>query len=1263
MSLGLVVADCGDGRVALSLQRSAQVLPELGGEAAFASPLTTQDLEDLRWYLEDYLIAPFAVYEERGEAIKGKLEGWGEALFGALFGEGRAGHDAYTRAREAVGGTELTLMSRSAAFLGLPWELLRDPRREAPLALELAAINRTLPAEGVSAKVVASGGVLRVLMVIARPAGLEDIGHQMIARPLLRRLEAVSGKVELEVLRPPTLETLKARLGAAVAEGRPFQVLHFDGHGAFVANRAGAHIYDGTAQGYLLFEKEGGGDDLVPAGDFALVVNQAQVPLVVLNACRSGTLGQSAAEAAVATRLLEGGAGSVVAMGYSVYAVAAAEFMASFYEALFAGGTVSQAVAEGRRQMARRKERPSPKGPLPLEDWMVPVHYLRRAISFPQLQQTRKVGAPSLNEMLDRLRQAAPAAGTATAPQSDPLVAVGRFVGRDAAFYTLELALPWQRVVVVHGPGGTGKTELAKAFGRWWRASGGVEQPGWVLFHSFEPGLASFGLDGVVSEIGLQLFGPDFIGRTSGPEERRQIVLTLLRERRLLLIWDNFESIYSLADPSRSSPSLDETERAVMRAFLQALAQDAKSGVIITSRSPEEWLGDVRRMPLSGLTAAEAAEMAAGLLAPYPTARQRMGERTFGELMGWLDGHPLSLRLMLPHLETVSPAALLEALRGNARQLPPGFEATRGRLQSLGASVKYSFDLLEAETREHVLALSLFEGVVDEDVLTLFSAADGVPARFSGVAKEAWAALLQRLSRIGLLTSLGGGMYRLHPALPAYLVGEWRERAGADYVAERLAAEGAVLAAYARFGGWLLQEIQSGSAEMAFALIDEQRRSMASLLGVALEQRRYKEAQRLLQPLDDFWDARGLRQEARGWSDRCRAALEAADGSPPDLETEGGALWLFAVVSEANRALEAGDLDAAQVTYDAIRGRLEASSGASREPRLATAYHQLGAVAQRRGDLGSAERWYRKSLEIEEALGDRPSLATSYHQLGMVAQHRGDFDAAEGWYRKSLEILEALGDRRRLATSYHQRGMVAQDRGDFDAAEGWYRKSLEILESLGNRPGLGNTYHQLGTVALRRGDLSAAEAWYRQSLEIREALGDRPGLAASYHQLGTVEQDRGDFDAAEGWYRKSLEIKEALRNQVGLPSAYHQLGMVAQHRGDLDAAEDWYRKSLEILEALGNRPGMALSYGQLGLLAEARGDHATALDWTVRSVALLPEFPHPATGPVPLHLAWLTTMLGIPALEASWRKCIGRDLPSVVRAAVLEACKSGRARE
>ena len=56
------------------------------------------------------------------------------------------------------------------------------------------------------------GGRLRVLMVISRPAGTGDVGYQMVARPLLERLEAVRGEVDLAVLRPPTFDALRRGL-------------------------------------------------------------------------------------------------------------------------------------------------------------------------------------------------------------------------------------------------------------------------------------------------------------------------------------------------------------------------------------------------------------------------------------------------------------------------------------------------------------------------------------------------------------------------------------------------------------------------------------------------------------------------------------------------------------------------------------------------------------------------------------------------------------------------------------------------------------------------------------------------------------------------------------------------------------------------------------------------------------------------------------------------------------------------------------------
>ena len=214
-----------------------------------------------------------------------------------MFGAGKPGHDAYLRSRE--GPAELVIISRSPAFLSLPWELLRDPRRATPLALDLTAIDRTLVIEGAAAPV-PPGEVLRVLMVISRPAGPKDVGYQMIARPLVERLSAVRGRVALDVLRPPTLEAMNQLLGAAAIAGEPYHILHFDGHGTFGRALAGgaagqSHFDTGpAARGYLAFESEGGGEHLVGADEFALIVSQAKVPLVVLNACRSGMLGQAA---------------------------------------------------------------------------------------------------------------------------------------------------------------------------------------------------------------------------------------------------------------------------------------------------------------------------------------------------------------------------------------------------------------------------------------------------------------------------------------------------------------------------------------------------------------------------------------------------------------------------------------------------------------------------------------------------------------------------------------------------------------------------------------------------------------------------------------------------------------------------------------------------------------------------------------------------------------------------------------------------------
>lgn len=1184
-----------DGRVSVSTELDGEYPSQVSEPTELSWPMNVDELENLRWYLEDYLEAPFGVYEQRGEQVANQLSEWGRRVFDVVFGVGPA-RDAYVTLRTRATGSAAEIVFQSAVpgWLALPWELLRDPHCRLPLALETITISRSLTGQRAPSGA-ATGERLRVLMVISRPKGAGDVGYRMIARPLLERLEAVRGQVDLVVLRPPTLDALDKTLLAATGAGEPFQVVHFDGHGALVGARApvGAGApgsYAGIAeQGVLVFEKPGGGADHVPATDVAWVLGRAKVPVVVLNACQSGAIGKEL-EAAVATRLLVGGASSVVAMAYRVYAVAAAEFMTAFYQRLFAGDRVADAVTAGRERLHLRRDRPSPKGPMPLDDWMVPVHYTRRDVHFPNLRTKDALGSkPSIAR-----------------EQTDPLAPRDTFVGRDELFYQLEVAARLQHVVLLHGPGGTGKTELAKAFGRWCRDTGGVDDPNLVILHSFEPGVASFSLAGVLSTIGQQVIGTEF--ELLEADERQATVLKLLAERRALVVWDNFESVYSMPDPTSATPTLDQTDRSELLGFLAGVAADGRSAVLITSRSPEPWLGDVRRMPIDGLTTVEASEYADHLLTPYPNAQLRRDDRAFGELMEWLAGHPLSMRLTLRHLDTTKPRALLDGLRGLT---PLPGEDDGGRTSSLPASISYSIRHLHPDTRRLLVAVSLFHGVVDGSILDLFgrffSRLSHVSPRFSYTDQKSWNQVLKEASVLGLLTPLNGATYAVHPALPAYLFNQWRAEEPETFATQRETANLALLNSYAAFGVWAVEQIVGGDTARAYSMIGLQRRTLGYLLGYALDHGHWLEAVPIAGALDHWWNTRGLHREANEWVARARYVLESATGTPPALDDPAAKLWLGLVVAQANRQREAGLLDSAERTFLEIRDMLVAQpASAPRSDHLDVVYGGLGHIAQERGRWDEAEAWHHKSLtHVAEEFRDQHSAAANYDALGIIAMQQSRLDEAENWFRKSLTISEELRDQHGIASSWHQLGIIAQ----------------------------------------RRGQRDRAGAWLHKSLTINEKLGDQHGAAKSYYQLGVFAVEQRQLSEAENWFRKSLVINEKLDLQAQVVKCYYQLGVTALGRQQLDQAESWLRRALTIGAQLDDWPDQPESLWQLALVAASRRRFDEALEWTVRSATLFDKFPHPANQPVALLLATLTAPLGVDNLKRCWQKVTGQPVP------------------
>jgi hypothetical protein len=720
---------------------------EFGSPHPFTLPLSIADSEDLRFYLEEYTSLPVGEYAVRGERVERELSTWGEALFASIFGGNEKRREAYLQAKLAADGgqaVEVAIRSNNPRFLALPWELMKAPGERDPFSLRVGAFDRSLLITDPARQFASSGDGFRVLMVIARPSGIKDVPFQAVARPLFQHLERTNSDVQIEVLRPPTFDEFQRRLKAAKEAGMPYHAVHFDGHGSFGA------LMDGAGpQGFVLFEVNVGWGNPVGAQKFAEVLKEGGVPLVILNACQSGkieTADQATGpEASVATRILQEGAASVVAMSYSVYVQAAAAFMAVFYEALFAGKSVSEAVNAWRKALRQEENRmrPSLKGEMPLQDWIVPVHYARSVLRLPQAE-TKPAPASAAEETAAKVLGAAKIDEGHTA---DDLVAIdGVFFGRDAEFFILERAIRTHGMAIVHGVGGTGKTELAKAFARWLQISGGLADPRLVFFHSFEPGLPTFGLDLIVNEI-MARFGQAEAYLAAGTsKERAELILRVFHEHRALLIWDNFETVASMPEPGQATPPLDEAKKAELLWFIGELRK-SKSALLITSRSEERWLGGPEafvRCEVGGLAGRDALQYVEHLLAPQAKATAWRQDRdsfkvaketeAFKDLIDYLGGHPLGLKLILPRLSEASPSALLAGLKGQGA-LPAGFGGAEGRLASLGASLYYSFRHLPEEDQRRLVILSLFEKVASVIILGTMEHA---PSRFQGLRRGRW---------------------------------------------------------------------------------------------------------------------------------------------------------------------------------------------------------------------------------------------------------------------------------------------------------------------------------------------------------------------------------------------------------------------------------------------------------------------------------------------------------------------------------------------
>jgi predicted ATPase len=624
--------------------------------------------------------------------------------------------------------------------------------------------------------------------------------------------------------------------------------------------------------------------------------------------------------------------------------------------------------------------------------------------------------------------------------------------------------------------------------------------------------------------------------RESGGQPLLATLKDYLRDKRVLLLLDNFEQVLDAA------PLIAEL-----------LAAAAQLKVLITSREALHLRGE-KEMAVPPLA------LPPPLLLPLSRARERgsggEGDLTqyaavalfieraldarndfevtnanapaMAEICARLDGLPLAIELAAARLKLFPPEALLARLSSRLPVLTGGPRDLPARQQTIRNTIDWSYDLLNDDEQILFRRLGVFVGgctieaateVLNFELRVMTEEADQLKTQNSELKTlEGLAALVDK--------SLLRQVDEPDGAVRFVMLETIRE-----YALERLEASGEVELLRRQHA---IRYLALGETEAADADPDDpawmarHNREYDNLWSaLAWSQTMAGDSEialRFTHVLNELWYHRGVRREAID-------ALERALDHPLGL---GRTVAHFQARQELAQLLAlTGNYAAAQIQHEEALS-LAQELGDTRQ--YAWTLERLGWLEREQGDSTTAWARLSESLAILRDLGDTASIAGTLNTLAGVAILEEDPERAEALLAESRAVGQGTAqDNFRMAWTLNHLGHVAQLRGAYDHAVQLHQESLSFFGANGDWSGAMHyhAYHDLGQTALGLGHLDEAARWLEQALARSRTLSDQAMQSWCLAGLGSVAALSGQPQrAAQLW-----GAAERLRQSIGCRSA------------------------------------------------------------------------------------------------------------------------------
>lgn len=681
--------------------------------------------------------------------------------------------------------------------------------------------------------------------------------------------------------------------------------------------------------------------------------------------------------------------------------------------------------------------------------------------------------APSaaLQQLDTALRTGAPPPCAARTSPTQNAALIGR--RHELAQIRERLARPDCRLLTILGPGGMGKTALARGL-----LDGGL---GTELAARFAGGVAWVALDGVeaIGDV------PARIAAALGLTLRAQAdAWAALAQALTQSLGARGDALCLLA--------IDNLEHLPLAAPLDALlAAVPPLRVLATSRTALG-LGGEWRLPLGGLPLPDEDERDAEVLRANDAVRLferhalplAPGFRLADEaaevvrLVHEVEGMPLALRLLAGWRRLMPVREILAELADSLDVLEPSTPQER----SVQAAFERSWQQLGAVERRVLAQMALLPPPLDRALLRAVLAAP-LPVL---------AALVDR----SLLRADGDGRFSLHP-----LVRRCAEPLADDAAAVRERHARYVALALSRRAVVGDDELGHLRAAWDWAVAGGDPGVLRDLVGVL---------------------TRHLMARAR-WSEveqRMQAGLAARDRFAPPAADAGRTGWqalvlrLRAALAEARFSL--GRLDDAAAEAGTL---LEAARGAADPAAEAAALSTLGRVHWMRGDYEAMRTASLRQVQAHRAAGHPGhDIAGATAMIGLAEKSLGHYEQALDHYRSALALTRADGGGSADPSLFVRLGNLLRTMGRLDEALAALGEGLAIARHTSQPALVPYLLTNLALAHETRGDLAAAGSLADEAVESGRRYGEPSIRAAALlcrARVGAARAAAGEADASD----------------------------------------------------------------------------------------------------------------------------------------------------